>query len=336
MRDVAQRAGVSTSTVSHVLNGTRYVRPDLAERVRAALDELGYQPNVLARSLRRKQSLTLGMIVPDSANPFFAGIARAIEDTCFARGYSLILANSAGDPDRELQNIATLQSRQVDGLIFVAAGAGDEDLLRVLTSLPIVLVDRDIAGMSVDGGPLDVDAVKVDNLNGGYVATRHLIGLGHRRIGCITGPSATSPSAERVVGFRRALGEGGLETDETLILRGDFGFDSGYVAAQTLLKAGRPPTAVFACNDQMAIGAMAAAVDLHVPVPAGLSIVGFDGITLGSFVRPPLTTMTQPVTRIGQLAAELLLHRLAAPGSPYERKVLAAELAVRGSTAPPG
>ena len=157
MRDVAKRAGVSTSTVSHVVNGTRFVAGDLVARVHAAMEELGYRPNALARSLRRKETQTLGMIVPDNANPFYAAMARAIEDMCFERRYSLILANSAGDTERELRNVSVLLARQVDGLIFVATGMGDEDLVKVLSSIPVVLVDRDLASSSEYGGPLQVE-----------------------------------------------------------------------------------------------------------------------------------------------------------------------------------
>ncbi|HEX9116046.1 MAG TPA: LacI family DNA-binding transcriptional regulator, partial [Anaerolineae bacterium] len=335
MREVAERAGVSTSTVSHVINGTRHVRRALAIRVQSAMVELGYQPNAVARSLRRKETRTLGMVLPDSANPFFAALARAIEDVCSARGYSLILTNSAGDSDREIRNVNVLLARQVDGLIFVAADLGNADLLRLLTTVPVVVMDRELAGSPLDSGPPEVDAVMIDNLAGGYTATRHLIDLGHQRIACVTGYSATTPSGERVVGFRKALVEAGLPVHERLIVRGDFGFRTGYLAAQQLLSRNEPPTAIFACNDQMAIGVIAAAVSLGVRVPEDLSVVGFDGIELGAYTLPPLTTMAQPISRLGQLAAELLLTRLSAPKSPVQRLVLTAELVIRKSTAVP-
>jgi len=328
MRDVAQRAGVSTSTVSHVVNDTRFVTPELVQRVRDAMAELGYQPNAVARSLRRKETFTLGMIVPDNANPFFAMMARAIEDTCYQQGYSLILTNSEGDAARELSNVNVLLSKQVDGLIFVAVGMGNQDLLRVLHSAPVIVVDRDLPGV-------DVDAVLVDNLSGGYQATRHLIELGHRRIACITGPSETTPSADRVTGYRRALVEAGLPVDETLIVRGDFQFASGFTGAKALLAHRNPPTAILACNDLMAVGCIAAATELGQQVPAELSVVGFDDITLASYTTPPLTTVSQPIEEIGRLATQLLIRRIQTPDSPRERHMLPTRLVVRGSTAAP-
>jgi len=326
MRDVAKRASVSTSTVSHVINSTRFVTPDLAERVRGTMAELGYQPNAVARSLRRKETLTLGMLVPDNANPFFAQMARAIEDICYEQGYSLIFSNSEGDAARELANADVLLSKRVDGLIFVAVGMGSQDLLPILESAAVVVVDRDLPG-------IDVDAVLVDNLSGGYQATEHLLNLGHRRIACITGPSETTPSADRVTGLREALRAAGLPVDESLIVRGDFQFASGFQGAQALLTRPDPPTAIFACNDLMAVGCIAAAAELGYRVPAELSIVGFDDTTLASYTTPPLTTVTQPISEVGRLATQLLIRRIQTPNSARERHVLPTGLVVRGSTA---
>ena len=329
MRDVAERAGVSTSTVSHVINHTRFVTPALTDRVRAAMAELGYQPNVLARSLRRKETLTLGMIVPDSSSPFFAMMVRAIEETCFQQGYSVVLTNSEEDPARELSNVSVLLGKQVDGLIFVAVGMGNDDLRRVLRSVPVVVVDRDLPG-------IEIDAVLVDNLGGGYQATQHLIELGHRRIACITGPSATTPSAERVIGYYRALGEAGIPADESLVVRGDFQFGSGYAGAKALLTRPDPPTAIFVCNDLMAVGAISAAAELGYCQTADLSIVGFDNITLAAYTTPSLTTVAQPIHEIGRLATEMLIQRIQTPNMPYQRRVLPTRLVIRKSTAPPG
>lgn len=325
IRDVAQRAGVSTSTVSHVINGTRFVSPELAERVRTAMAELRYQPNAVARSLRRKETLTLGMVVPDNANPFFAMMARAVEDTCYRQGYSLILTNSEDDLERELANINVLVAKQVDGLILAAVGLSSRDLQRVLRQVPTVVVDRELSG-------IQADMLLVDNFDGGYQATRHLIALGHRRIGCITGPSVTTPSAERVIGYRRALSEAGLPYDETLVVRGDFQFAGGYEGARALLTLPEPPTAIFACNDLMAVGAIAAAAALGRRVPDDLSVVGFDDTILASYVTPALTTVAQPIADIGRLATEMVLQRVQAPNDPPVRRVLPTRLVVRQST----
>ncbi len=328
MQDVAERAGVSVSTVSHVINGTRYVSPELTERVRAAMAELHFQPNAVARSLRRKETLTLGMIVPDNANPFFAMLAHAVENACYQRGYSLILTNSGGDVTRELANINVLLGKQVDGLILAAVGLGSRDLQQVLRSAPVVVVDRNLPGV-------EVDALLVDNLGGGHQAARHLIELGHRRIGCITGPSTTTPSADRVTGYRAALTEANIPVDETLIARGDFQFAGGYAGAQTLLALPEPPTAIFACNDLMAMGAIAAAAERGLRVPADLSIVGFDDSTLAAYTTPALTTIAQPIAEIGQLATEMVIRRSQQPDMARQRRILSTRLVVRQSTCPP-
>jgi LacI family transcriptional regulator len=329
MRDVAERAGVSVTTVSHVINETRPVSDELRQRVLAAIDELGYQPNVLARSLRRGETHTIGMIVPDSANPFFAELARGIEDTSFAHGYNLILCNSDGDLDKELIYADVLTEKQVDGILFVAAGVST-DHIRALQErrIPVVIVDREIPDVSVD-------QVLTNNARGGWLATRHLLELGHRCIGCITGPSDVTPSAERVTGYRQALSEGGIPVDEVLIVKGDFQYESGYRAARQILARDDPPTAIFTCNDLMAVGAISAAVEMGRQVPVNLSVVGFDDVRLASFANPPLTTIVQPKYEMGVLATTMLLERMRNHDIPPRRRLLDTSLLIRQSTAPP-
>lgn len=328
MRDVAERAGVSVTTVSHVINETRPVSDDLRRRVLEAMHALGYQPNALARSLRRKETHTIGMIVPDSANPFFAEVARGIEDASFEQGYSVILCNSDGDLEKELLYTNVLSEKRVDGILFVAAGVSTEHI-RALQArqMPLVVVDRDIPDVVVD-------SVLIHNARGGWLATQHLIELGHRRIGCITGPSDVTPSAERVIGYQQALQEAGIPLDEALIVKGDFQYESGYRAAQQLLALDDPPTAIFACNDLMAVGAISAAVELGFQVPARLSVVGFDDIRLASFANPPLTTVAQPKYEMGVVAMTMLLERMRERDMSPRRRLLDIRLVVRQSTGP--
>ncbi len=329
MQDVAERAGVSVTSVSHVINATRPVSEELRQRVLAAMDELGYQRNLLARSLRRGQTHTIGIIVPDNVNPFFAEIARGIEDVSYERGYSLILCNSDSNLDKELHYTGVLVDKQVDGIVFVAAGHSIERVVGLQRrNVPVVLVDRELPGANAD-------VVLADNARGGWLATQHLLTLGHRRIGCITGPSELTPSADRVAGYRQALAEAGIAVDSELIRRGDFHFASGYDAAQQLLALPDPPTALFACNDLMAVGAIRAAADMGRNTPADLSIVGFDDVPLASFICPPLTTVAQPVYDMGALAARLLLERIENPTAPPTRHMLDVQLVVRRSTAAP-
>jgi len=329
MRDVAERAGVSVTTVSHVVNETRPVSDELRQRVSAAMDELGYQPNRLARSLRLQETHTIGMIVPDSANPFFAEVARGIEDTSFEQSYNVILCNSDGNLDKELLYTNVLVEKQVDGILFVAAGVSTEHIRALQTRrMPLVLVDRDIPGVAVD-------SVLTDNARGGWQAIHYLIELGHRRIGCITGPSDVTPSAERVTGYRQALREAGIAADENLVVKGDFQYQSGFRATQQLLEVNDPPTAVFACNDLMAVGAISAVIESGRRVPADLSVIGFDDVPLASFTNPPLTTIAQPKYEMGALATTMLLERVQDRDTPPRRKLLDTSLFVRHSTASP-
>jgi LacI family transcriptional regulator len=332
--DVARLAGVSRATVSYVINnrigGNVRVSEETRRRVLEAVEKLGYQPNLLARSLRRGQTHTLGMIMPDSANPFFAEVARGVEDTSFEQGYSVILCNSDGDLKKELLYTKVLIEKQVDGILFVAAGMSTEHIRSLQDRhVPLVVVDRDIPGLAVD-------SVLTDNAHGGRLGTRHLVELGHRRIGCITGPSNITPSAERITGYHHALREAGIPADEKLVMKGDFQCESGYRAAQQLLAMDDPPTAIFACNDMMAIGTICAAQELGRWVPSALSVVGFDDVSLASFTNPPLTTIFQPKYEMGIVAATMLLERKRDLEMPPRRRTLDTSLLIRQSTAPLG
>lgn len=327
--DVAERAGVSATTVSHVINDTRYVSEGTRERVLEAIEELNYRPNILARSLRRRETKTLGILIPDNANLFFAEMVRGIEDTVFDEGYTALLGNSDGDHDKELNYLDLFINKQVDGVVLVAAAAKSDASVEVLSraSVSAVIVDREIE-------PERMDSVLADNLGGGYAATHHLLDLGHRRIGCITGPSQVTPSAHRVTGYRKALAEVGVPFDSDLIIAGDFRHTGGYRAAKTLLTMDVPPTAIFACNDMMALGVLGAANELSVNMPEALSLIGFDDIALDGLVVPRLTTICQPAYEMGSQAATLLLKRLQEPQRPVERRVLDTYLIERDSTAP--
>lgn len=326
MKDVAEKAGVSVTTVSHVINETRFVSPQLADRVWKAVESLNYQPNALARSLRRKQTHTIGMIVPDNSNPFFAEVARVIEDLFFDQGYSVILCNSDQSPAKERTYIDLLTEKQVDGIVFVAAGAMTEHLQTLLErDVPLVVIDRELQSVACD-------SVLADNRSGGRQATQHLIERGHTRIGCITGPSDVTPSWERFEGYQDARRAAGLPLDGSLVRRGDFRAPSGYARMQELLALPRPPTAAFICNDLMAIGAMRAIGERGLKIPSDMAVVGFDDIALASYTHPPLTTIAQPRHRMGELAAELLIKRIGDGQQPPRRHLLRTRLIVRQSS----
>jgi LacI family transcriptional regulator len=282
----------------------------------------------VARSLRSGKTNTSGLILPDSSNPFFAEVGRSIEDAAYKLGYSVILCNTERDQTREHFYVDVLSKKQVVGIIFVATGDQVDSLNFLLSQeLPVVVVDRELPNV-------EVDSVLTDNRNGGYVATQHLIELGHRRIACIAGSSRITPSAERVTGYRQALADAEIPVEESLILRGDFHPASGQAAATALLCSPHPPTAIFACNDLMALGAIRAAAKAGKRVPEDVSLVGFDDIELDSFLNPPLTTIAQPKTEIGTLAASLLTERIGNKKRPYRKTLLSTRLIVRESTAP--
>lgn len=329
IREVAEIAGVSPTTVSHVVNNTRFVSEDVRRRVSAAMRELNYRPNALARSLRRGETHTLGLILPDSANPFFAEVGHAVEGTAFALGYSVILCNTENDDNKERLYTEVLEKKQVDGVIFVAAGENHEAISTIgMNGLPLVVVDRDM-------GSLELDTVTTDNLHGGMIATQHLLSLGHSTIGCITGPSNITPSADRVTGYITALRKAGIPIEESLMVRGDFHAPSGCSTAMQILQRRPRPTAIFVCNDMMAIGALRAAAQLGLHVPDDVAIVGFDDIELASYTTPSLTTVAQPKQEIGRLAVKLLFERMGSPSLPPRHNVLATRLVVRESSTRP-
>jgi len=321
--DVAEKAKVSRATVSHVINNTRYVSDETRHKVEKVISELGYRPNVLARSLRSGQTHTLGLIVPDSSNTFFAEISREIEISAFEAGYSVILCNSNEDPQREKLYIDVLTEKQVDGIILVST-CGQINTLRGLKKLqiPVALLDRDIKNLSLD-------TVLVDNKNGGLLATNHLISLGHQRIGFITGPSDANPSAERLTGYKQALRENGIPFEKELIRYGDFTAPSGRLKAIELISLSNPPTAIFAGNDMMAIGVLRAATEKGLHVPEDIALIGFDDIELAAFTNPPLTTIAQPKLEMGKTITELLIQRIKNKERDVQFKMLPVSLIIR-------
>jgi LacI family transcriptional regulator len=327
MREVAERAGVSVTTVSHVINNSRPVNPQTRHRVEEAMQTLGYQPNVLARSLRRGVTHTIGVILPDSTNPYFAEVVRGIEDTSFDQGYSVILCNSDNDLDKERHYTNVLVEKQVDGIIFVAAGLSSENIYALqVRGVPLVLVDRHVPEVLVDN-------VLTDNLLGGRLATNHLIELDHRIIGCISGPKGVRLSSERIDGYRQALKSAGISLDPRMIVEGDFQYQSGYEGSKALFNQQPSPTAIFACNDLMAIGVYRFAHENNLNVPEQLSIVGFDDVRLSAYTNPPLTTVHQSKHEMGSKAAKLLMTRIADQDLEPRQEILATNLIIRGSTA---
>jgi LacI family transcriptional regulator len=333
MADIARKANVSVSTVSRVINQSVVVDPATESRVRDAVRELGYRPNLLARSFRRSVTHTIGLLVPDNSNPFFAEVARMIEDAGFREGYNVILCNSDLSQEKQAAYVDVLLAKRVDGLILVSSGLvsldGEDPIQRVLDAgVPCVVIDRDL-------GTMPIDQVLIDNHQGGYLAGKYLVDLGHRDIACIAGPTDTTPSAGRFAGFNQALAEADPELKPVAFLNSNGRNDGGEAAVKELLRMDVPFSAIFVFNDLVAIGAHGALRRAGLRVPEDVSLISFDNVMLSSAVYPPLTTVAQPIAEMAELSVRLLLERMANKEAPYARTVLSTTLVERESSGPP-
>jgi LacI family transcriptional regulator len=300
-------AGVSPSVVSYVLNGgPRGVAPGTRSKVLAAIEQLGYRPNGIARSLRTSRTMTLGLVIPDSSNPFFAELARAIEEAAFDAGYTLLVGNATEDAGRQTTYIRTFLERQVDGLLLVPAHGPVECLLELRSSIkPCVVLDRRV-------DHLGLSQVLVDSRGGAREVTRHLL--------------------DRVAGWRDALAGAGLRPTGTAIRHVPFGRGAGYRAACDLLGSGaHHPDAIFVASDEQALGALRALADLGMRCPDDVAVASFDGIASSAYAVPALTTMAQPFLRLGRCSIASLITCIADPGTEPEEAVLPVSLVARGS-----
>jgi LacI family transcriptional regulator len=332
IREVASRAGVSPMTVSRVVNESPRVSPDTRRRVEAAIAELGYVPNRLARGLIRRKTGALGVIVPDVANPFFTLVVRGAEEVAWRAGYHVILCNTQGDLERERGYLEDMIAFQVEGLLIAPVGDRSRPHLRVLArnGVPFVLVDRSVSGF-------DADLVQGDSVAGARRLVEHLIGLGHRRIAMITETVEVSTARDRLQGYRDALARAGVEFRPELVAEAS-AIDPGsaYDATVRLLELPERPTAIFAVNNVVALGVAEAARARGVAIPGDLALVCFDDIDAASRIYPFLTVMAQPAETFGTIAIQLLLDRLA--GRVGERRrivVLPPDFVVRESSGAP-
>jgi LacI family transcriptional regulator len=332
IEDLARAVGVSKSSVSRALNGVPGgVTAEVAERVRAAADRLGYVPNVLAASLKSQTTRTVGLVLPDLGNPFFALVAAGIEAEISSAGYTLLMANTANDHARETLLTRTLLERQVDALLIASTGPTGKHLQLAL--------DRGVHVVLVDSHPrrLTTDCVMADNKRGSAAAIEHLLELGHRDIGVITGvPGDDSSAAERLDGVRKALRQAGLELPANRCASGDYVMERAEEVAYALLAPAARPTALFVTNNLMTTGALRAIRALGLRVPRDLSLIGFDDMDWYPVADPPVTTVAQPAYEIGVRAAQRLLLRIRSKRALKPQTILLpTQLVVRGSTAPP-
>lgn len=326
MKDVARKAGVSTSTVSHVINNNRFVSEGVREKVERVIRELNYAPSALARSLKINQTHTIGMLLTASSNPFYAEVVRGVEDSCYERGYSLILCNTAGDEQRMNRSLETLLQKRVDGLLIMCTESHlpSADILNRYPSIPTVMMDW--APFEGRG-----DIIQDNALLGGELATQHLIDSGYTQIACIAGPLDKTPARMRLEGYQNAMAKNGLDILPGYIVKGDFEFQGGYNAMIELLTLETPPQAVFTSNDAMAVGVYHALYQAGLQIPQDMAVMGYDDIELARYLSPPLSTIHQPKNELGELAIDTLIHRLRDPDVSQQTLVLTPELIVRGS-----
>jgi LacI family repressor for deo operon, udp, cdd, tsx, nupC, and nupG len=328
IKDIARIANVSYSTVSRALRNSPLVNHETAERIRRIAAEAGYRASAVARSLVTGRTQAIGVVVTTIADPFVAEVVSGVEDYANEQGYSVVLANSNADPDREMKVVHSFEERRVDGILITASRVGAVYLpLLSKMQIPIVLINNQHPGQFVY-------SVMIDNTPASREATRHLIQLGHRRIGYLGDRCGFQSDTERFAGYRHALEEAGIPFLPELISHGDGKLEGGMQAMEKLLTLADLPTAVFCYNDMSAIGAMRTLRLRGLRVPQDISLVGFDDLDFASYTVPPLTTVRQPKQQMGRKATEILLKLLA--GSDSESSVrVQGELIVRESTAPP-
>ncbi|KQB03723.1 transcriptional regulator [Vibrio metoecus] len=326
MKDIARLAGVSTSTVSHVINKSRFVSDEIAERVNNAAQQLNYAPSALARSLKMNRTKTIGMLVTTSTNPFFGEVVKGVERSCYHKGYNLILCNTEGDNQRMKASINTLLQKRVDGLLLMCSTLEGErlDVFDRYPDIPVVVMDW---------GPIlfASDKIQDNSLQGGYMAAKHLIECGHKEIGCITGPLIRHQAQMRYEGYKRALAEAGIAINPDWIVESDFECEGGYQAFEKLYQRNKLPSALFVSNDMMAMGVIQAASQRGLRVPDELSLIGYDDVHIAKFMTPALTTIHQPKYRLGKAAVDTLLYRLENPDTTAQVVQLEPTLVVRSS-----
>ena len=324
LKEIAKLAGVSTATVSHVINGTRFVSEETKKKVLKVIEDVGYRTNFIARSLRSKKSYTIGLIVPDISNSFFAAITETIAKHLKEKGYRLILANSDENKEYEKEEINVFTSQIIDGLI-IAPVADDHTFMQDLVdeNYPVVFIDRKPTGYVRD-------CVLADNFNGSFDATTAFIKQGHKKIGIITGLQGLTTTSERLQGYKEALSKHNLPVEERLIKYGNSKYESGYSSVEELLK-NTDMTALYVGNNSMTIGAVNCLIDNNVKIPEDISVIGFDDYAWAKITNPPLTVVKQPIYKMSVKAVELLLKRINEGGDDFSDYIFPTEIVYRKS-----
>lgn len=324
IKDIAKKANVAVSTVSYVLNNKKKVKPETKERILRVMKECNYQPRTAARSLKTKQTLTIGVMLPDITNLFFTEIIRGIEDTANEYGYNIILCNTDRDSKKELAYLNTLYSKDIDGIIFVGPCL-NQSIIRNKQDTPIVSINSRYGDL--------ISSISVDFVKGGYLATKHLMERKNTEVIFLSGPLNVSTTNERFTGYINALRSEGFEYNELLAYQCEISFQGGYNIIESVYsKITGGIKSIFATSDVIALGAMRALIEKGIKIPEDVSIVGYDDISMASMYMPSLTTIRQPKYMMGQIVVKLLMKKIAEDSSENEVITLEPELIIRESS----
>lgn len=331
IRDVAKRANVAPITVSRVINNSGYVSQEVRHRVEQAIAELNYIPNSLGPSLRSKRTNILALVLSDITNPFWTTVARGVEDTANQSSYYVVLCNTDESQSKQDEYLTVMLKKRVDGILLVPAQSTAQSIRMIQQQgVPVVVMDRRVPDSAVD-------VVRCDSEEGAYHLTRHLLELGHQRIAIITGPEQVSTAVDRVMGFRRAMEEAGLGQEMQQVYWGEFNQKAGFDLTKRALRSTPRPTAIFAGNNFIAIGALKALREAGIQVPNDMAMVSFDDLPAPLVIDPFFTVAVQPAYEMGKTATELLLSRITQPVSGHVKEVLfPAQIIVRRSSQPDG
>lgn len=311
IRAVAKKAGVSVATVSRVLNHPETVSESTKKNVLSVMEQLNYTPNSLARGLALNKTNTIALLIPNILNPKHMEIAKGVEDVAHKKGYNTLLCNTEGKKDKESEYISILVNKKVDGIIFSNCLLSDVDINGLINQkVPLVIIGK-------KSKKTIVNAIYTDYFSGAYEAIKHLIEVGYKDIALISGPKWQDENIDKLKGYKKALEESNIEVNKKYIIEGDNDIDGGYLAAKKLMSMSQPPQAIFATNDLMAIAALDAARDLDKKVPEDVAVIGFDNISMSSLVAPKLTTVAQPMYKMGLLAARLLFDNIESNDNDY-------------------
>jgi DNA-binding LacI/PurR family transcriptional regulator len=324
--DVAKQAGVSISTVSRVINNTGRISEKTRKKVLQVMEELHYQPSMVASALTGKRTRTIGLIIPDVANPFFSEIARKVEDRGRELGFNVLMCNTDNNAETEEMYLSLLKQKSVDGIIIGTTTKNYTVLNQLLQEkFPLAFIAQDIPELAIN-------VVRVDDFLGGYQAVSHLVSLGHKRIAIMLGNLSRTSDKYRLQAYRQVMEENGLKYEDKWIVCTDYSLEDAKRAALELLQFSPRPTAIFACFDSLAVGVYQAAKELGLHIPNDLSIVGFDNTILSTIVDPPLTTVAQPIDEMGRQVVDLLIDEIEGNNGTKQRIILPPELIIRQST----